>query len=242
MRTNRFIINNNLSQPEVVITNAKLLHQMREVLKLKKGDKVVLCDGKGIEKMGEIVSVKKNEIEIKLEGNKEIKKQGNSVARQVTLYCAMLKRDNFEWVVQKATEVGVAKIVPVITEHTIKTGFNRARLEKIIQEAVEQSGRTTMPGLSDPMKFEEAIKIENETKIFFDFCDERFDLRDVQHPPTPLRGGSASIAIFIGPEGGWSPAERGMAEKAGCLIRSLGPLTLRAETAAVVAAYIAVWQ
>ncbi len=257
MRRHRFIIDSDLSQPSLTVSKPDLVHQWREVLKLKLDEEILLSDGKGENKTAKIVKMDKTKIEIEILATPHTKYQILNTLRPVTLYCAILKGDNFEWVVQKATEVGVVKVVPIITEHIVKTGLNRARLERIMKEASEQCGRAVVPEFGEPIKLGDALKIENEIKIFCDFTDTQFvPERDLTLPSPLQRRGrerfllssaeertgrevSQSIAVFVGPEGGWSKAERAAAEKTDCLIRSLGPLTLRAETAAVVASYLA---
>lgn len=227
----RFIISQNLDADIVLLQDKEIIRQINDVLKMKSGEEVALCDGRGKEAVGEILGIQKNRVEVKIAG--ESKVGVSNTGREVKLYCAILKRDNFEWVAQKATEVGVAEIVPIMTERTVKTGLARPRLQKIIKEAGEQSGRKILPLLREPVNFEDTLQGGEETKIFFDFCDKKFDgfFLGAEKDRT--------IKIFIGPEGGWTARERKMAEEAGCLVRSLGSLTLRAETAAVIAAYLA---
>ena len=146
---------------------------------------------------------------------------------KITLYTSILRRENFEIVVQKATEIGVTKIVPLLSERTVKTGFNQIRLQKILQEASEQSGRTVLPTLAEPMKFEDAItSVDPKTTVLFDGSGSAFKSK-----PT-------TVNLFVGPEGGFSDREVAIASEAGCTIASLGELTLRAETAAIVVSYL----
>ena len=234
MKLHHFIVDAELSLPTVVIKDKEVLHRIADVLKLLPGEEVVLSDGKGMEVVGIIVGPKKNGVEVKI-----VDKRSSKGLRKVILCCAMLKRDSFEWAVQKATEVGATEIMPLITERTIKTGLQRSRVEKIIKEAAEQSGKSLVPILHDPVKFEEVLKIEG-VKIFFDFCDERFKAGDSvgSRRGEPLGTTRQQVMIFIGPEGGWTPREKKLAEDAGCLVRSLGATTMRAETAATIATYL----
>lgn len=154
--------------------------------------------------------------------------------RSVTLYCSILKRENFVWVVQKCTEVGVKAIIPIIAERTVKTGINMDRLRMIAKEAAEQSGRGIIPHIFEPMDFTAALlKAKNES-IPHIFYHRETSIAPFSNLQSPISG------IWIGPEGGWTPEEVAEAENSSFQISSLGKLTLRAETAAIVGSYMAV--
>lgn len=204
----------------------EVVDQIRKVLKLKVGEQVLLCDGQGNEVVGEITEIVHKVIKLKV---LKVQKNENEAGWRVVLYCAILKRENFELVVQKATEIGVAEIVPVVTRRTVKLDIKQERLQKIIKEAAEQSGRGVVPILREPIIFQEAIKNANGANILFDSSGS------IQASNSKLL---TSIAIWIGPEGGFDEAEITAAKNAGFEIASLGKLTLRAETAAIVASYL----
>lgn len=152
-------------------------------------------------------------------------------AAEITLAAALIKFDHFEWMIEKATELGAARIVPVIAARTEK-GLDRAaekrieRWRRIALEASQQSRRPRLPEIARPVRFLAALEIEAEVRLF---CDEAggAPLLDV------LRPGLDSAAILIGPEGGWTDGER---EAAAAWRRvRLGPQVLRAETAAIAA-------
>ena len=153
----------------------------------------------------------------------------------VYLYPSILKKENLELVAQKATEVGVKVIIPVISARTVKLNVRSERMVKIVREAAEQSGRAQVPMFHEPIELSEAFKHAkgNDLNIFFDPGGELFDVR------TTIPRSARRIGIFIGPEGGWESGEIELARQHGCVITSLGKLILRAETAAVVAAYLA---
>ena len=229
MRLHRFIGNFDLAQKTVAVSDGELVNQWRNVLRLKTGDKLILCDGVGHEAEATITDMDKKTITVAIGTVSAPEREGRKKAQ---LFCALLKRENFELVVQKATEIGITRITPLITERTIKTGFNRERLEKIIREASEQSGRTSLPVLSDPIKFGEALEtIASKEAMLFDLSGQEVKLESF----TALRLKS----FFIGPEGGFTESEVEEARKAGCAIASLGSLTLRGETAAIVVSYLA---
>jgi len=227
MKVHRFIIDSVLSPGVFDIRDPDLVHQIADVLHLKEGERVILGDGKGREADGTIRAVGSKAVGVELG---PVRETASEPVRRVILYAAIAKRENFEWIAQKATEVGVAEIAPLITDRTVKLDVKRERLEKIIREAAEQSGRGIVPTLHEPMSFKQAIAHaeNNQRNFFFDVSGSAGDM-----------SGDETAGVFIGPEGGWSEEERTAAKHAGFFIAGLGPLVLRAETAAVVASYLA---
>lgn len=224
MRLHRFITPFDFNQKTLIISDAEIVSQWRTVLRLKPGDQVILSDGQGHEAETTILNLDKKEAQVSIDTVLTPKREPE---KNTTLFCALLKRENFELVVQKATEIGISRIVPLLTERTIKMGFNRERLEKILLEACEQSGRTTIPKLTDPIKFEEAIaSVASSESILFDLTGESTGF--------PFQATNA----FIGPEGGFSEKEVGLARTNGIKIGLLGSLTFRGETAAIVVSYL----
>jgi 16S rRNA (uracil1498-N3)-methyltransferase len=143
------------------------------------------------------------------------------------LAMAIINLDKFDLVLQKATELGICSIVPLVTDRVeIRAERYRGKAErwrKIVFEAVKQSGRSMIPVVEEPAPFGEVIQRAG-TKIVFDADAE----------PVPWQTGSEAT-LFIGPEGGWSENELRLAREAGCAFESLGVRRLRAETAAIVA-------
>lgn len=235
MRLHRFIGNFDFSRNHFKILDAEILNQVKNVLRLKKGDNLILCDGKLSEALVCITELGKKFLEVEILENYMNK---NESGLHAILYCSILKRENFEWVAQKATEVGIKEIVPVISQRTVKLGIKKDRLEKIIREAAEQSGRGTLPILREAVNFGEALESAkgNDLNLFFEMDSPFLDPAELREMKTKR------IGIFIGPEGGWSPEELDiMSKKAGetqnFKLRGLGKLTLRAETAAVAASW-----
>lgn len=224
MKIHRFIGTFAPQGATIRITEKELVHQISRVLKLEPGEHVILSDGNGSEWQGMLSLVSKGEVivsEVALHLN------SNEPAREVTLYLAILKKDNFELAIQKAVEVGVCRIVPIITERTVKSGINTVRLETIIREAAEQSGRGRLPVLEPIASFQEALKnvLPSESVLF--------DLSGTSFADKPTYS-----SLFIGPEGGFAPEEIMEAKNRGLAIASLGALTMRGETAAIVASYL----
>ncbi len=143
------------------------------------------------------------------------------------LAMAIINLDKFDIVLQKATELGVRSIIPLVTDRVeIRAERYRGKAErwrKIVFEAVKQSGRSVIPVIEEPAKFEDVVKREG-LKILFDADSD---------PATWQPGNPATL--FIGPEGGWSENELRLARENGCVFARLGVRRLRAETAAIVA-------
>ncbi len=152
----------------------------------------------------------------------------------VTLLASLFKFDHFEWLLEKATELNVARIVPVIAERS-ERGLEQAapkrkeRWERILLEASQQCRRMELPVIADPIPMGEAVRMEARHRVFLD------EMRQ-----GPLLVGlrlleGESVALLLGPEGGWAERERELALGAGWAARSLGPNVLRAETAGMAA-------
>lgn len=228
MKIHRFIGSFNLQPGIFLLKDEDITRQINKVLRLKQGEKIILCDGKGNEAQAKIISIQKNQIKLQLNALTLLKPS----RVQITLYCAALKRENFDWVVQKSTEVGVTTIIPILTERTVKQNLNLARLEKIAKEAAEQSGRSFVTEVRSPLALSEAFNQakNNQLNLIFELGALPLSNQKVDHQ---------TIGIFIGPEGGWTETEIQTAQKSGIQIAGLGKLTLRAETAAIVASYLA---
>jgi len=229
MKLHRFITDFDVHARRFVIGDLKIVHQLHTVLRLRPGEAIMLSDGKGMEARATIVAYTKKGCEVDVT---TIRKNENEPAVRVALYASLLKKENFEFVLEKATEIGVSEIIPVIVRRTIKLALKEARAEQIIREASEQSGRGGVPKLFEPMNLQQAFQHakKNSVNLFFE-------------PTAPYLARSPrapSIGVCIGPEGGWDQSEIEEARKADFLLSSLGPLILRAETAAIVASYLAV--
>lgn len=229
MRLHRFIGNLDLSQDRVEIVDADIVNQILRVLRLGVGDRLILGDGNAHECIGEISDRQKDALTVTVIERYE---NNNDPTVSGILYCAVLKRENFELVVQKATEIGIREIVPIITKRTVKLDIKQDRLQKIIKEAAEQSGRGRLPVLRAPMAFTDVLDDtrRNDINLFFDLGDAALDAADLH--------GTQRRGLFIGPEGGWTEEEATLARQAGCVIVSLGALAFRGETAAIIASYL----
>lgn len=225
MKIHRFIAPLEIAHETLTIQDTELVHQINRVLKLRVGEQVLFGDGTGAEVLTTLTTVSKTLVEAQV-----LKHQTNTNEPQksVTLYLAILKKDNFELAIQKAVEIGVTHIVPLLTERTVKIGINTERITAIIKEAAEQSGRGKIPALHEARSFEDALaEAGKETSVFFDLGGE----------PLTAAISSRATNLFVGPEGGFSEDEAEQARKTGLTPTSLGQLTLRGETAAIVGSY-----
>jgi 16S rRNA (uracil1498-N3)-methyltransferase len=235
MRLHRFYTTESLdSKTSITIHSPELVHQVRRVFRLKVGDSIVLFNGTHfdyeckIDGFGEESTiVSDNVIRLYVTATRQSR---SSPTCNIYLCAAVTKKDTFEWIVEKATELGVTDIIPVIAERSEKKSLNESRLNKIAVEASEQSGRGTIPMVHPIMGVEDAanfLKKENADikSVVFHTEGDLFKSTDVDV--------SSAVAIFIGPEGGWSPKELEMFHSQNIPVRCLGPQVLRAETAVV---------
>lgn len=229
MKLHRFIVNFPLEQNTLFIHDSELVFQIVHVLKLRSGESLILSDGSGKEVRAKIVDITDKGLALEAE---QWLQNNNEPKIQVTLFAAILKADHFEVLAQKCTEAGVFQIIPIVTKRTVKLNLRHDRIQKIIEEAAEQSGRAIVPALGAPLMFEEALRLVPtfEKSFFLDF-DAPMHLKDKDSHST-------NVSLFIGPEGGFDPNEMEQAKKAGCSLAHLGPLTLRAETAAIISTFI----
>jgi 16S rRNA (uracil1498-N3)-methyltransferase len=207
-------------------------HHAIRVLRLRDGATVCLTDGKG--KMVEGI--------LRLQGNKSagvtLKEQPMHTAERkvkVSMAVAPLKsNDRFEWFLEKATELGVAEIIPILCEHGERVKCNLERWERVTSAAVKQSLNPFRPILHEPVSFSEFLK-SNTRKTYLAHCAE-----GTKTPLAKALGIEKELCICIGPEGDFSASEIQNALKAGYLPVSLGDLRLRTETAALTALVLAV--
>jgi 16S rRNA (uracil1498-N3)-methyltransferase len=231
MKIHRFIVDSDFTAPVFEIPDREVARQMRSVLKLKVGEMIILGNGRLDEAQCRISALGLKGVEVEVVSHS---RNHNEFRTQVVLFCAILKKDNFDLVVQKATEVGVTEVYPVISKRTVKLEVNVERLAKVAKEAAEQSGRGFVPVIHDPVKFSEALlyAAPNDVNYFFEQGAPPFDrgvlrMRDMNR-----------VGVFIGTEGGWDETEVAAAKKNYFHVASLGNLTLRAETAAIIATYL----
>ncbi len=232
MRQNRFYWGEEINGHTFNLKDQDILSQLKNVLRAQIGDIIFLFDGRGEEIKVEIKNFKKAEVELNVLSREKKFETGPKVC----LYLAILKKENFELAVQKAVESGVSNIIPLITERTIKLGLKFERLQLIIKEAAEQSGRATIPLLGAVLNFANAVDQAGASGVPTIFCD--LEESSSVSPKLPLL--RDEVNLFVGPEGGWSINEQKLAKLASFTFYSLGDYTLRAETAATIATWLAI--
>jgi len=240
MTTHRFFVNINQIRDENIILTGSQARQIHSVLRLRKSDRIHILDNKGWQYEVELLAVNPDQVTGHI--TTKCSARGEPAAR-LTLYQSLLKRDKFEWVLQKGTELGVFSFVPLITERTIvrqtKLTQNKlARWQRIIHEAAEQSGRGLIPALSQPLEFIAALaETQSNHMAFIPWENEEKRTLSTTFGPNnrPDLPPSPTVALFIGPEGGFTDKEIENAQSANIIPVTLGPRILRAETAAIVA-------
>jgi len=251
MRFHRFFIEESLRNKKTIsIFDEAILHQWKDVFRLKAGDKVILLDNSGFEYLSEIVELHKVKAEIKIIEQSVVE---NIPKKEITLFAALIKKDNYEWILEKATEVGVSHFVPIISDRSEKKNLNMERAEKIIKEASEQSGRGVTPTLAEPIDLKQALERGNLVSknsanlvvqppsnmkiIAFDVAGEPFDISKftkISSNQFIQQEAQKPIGILTGPEGGWTEKELNLFKEKNIPIYSLGAQVLRAETAAII--------
>lgn len=230
MRLHRFIGNYDIAKKTLRIDDAECMNQIVNVLRLRVKDELILVE-RGVGEARCRIAVINDEF-VEVETLERMPARKESI-RAITLYCSILKRENFEFVVQKATESGVTRIVPILAARTVKLSMNEDRLKKIASEAAEQSGRITVPEIAPMITLAASlkdVKAHNDTVVLFDGTGTQMHVSNFKL--------GARVAMYIGPEGGWEESEVSAAAEAGVEVLNLGPLTLRAETAAIIGTYL----
>ena len=226
MRLHRFYIQEDLEKgKEVRIEDPELLHQWAKVFRLQASDRVIIFNGNGKEFEGYFKVLARKEAALLIDKENIIK---NEQKIELHIFQSIIKKDNFELIVEKCTEIGVSAFHPIISERSEKKDLNILRLQKIAKEASEQSGKVNLPEISSPEKLEKAISDFDGELFVLDFEAENFSKAYEKFSAT-------KIGILIGPEGGWTENERDLFEDKKIQSISLGSQILRAETAAIVA-------
>ena len=222
MKLQRFFIEDKLNnQSSIVIARKDLVNQLKNVFRFIKGDRIILFDNSGFDYLFSINNFDKDSVSLNLI---EIRENVVLPMRETYLFASLVKKDNFEWIAQKATELGVSHIIPVASERSEKKSLNLERINKIIIEAAEQCGRGTLPILYSVTDLNSAVVNYGHVKsIAWDPSAIKFVSRDV----------ADCIGAYIGPEGGWSNQELDLFKEHGIHIRSLGPQILKSETAVI---------
>ncbi len=223
MKIHRFYCQFEEKNNKIKIGDKGQIRQLRNVLRLAAGDRVVVFSNNGADYLCEIASLSGDGCELSI---LEVQEAKQNILPRIWLFCSVLKKENFELVVQKATELGVSRIIPIICERTVKTGLNQERLEKIALEAIEQSGQNSLPQIDEPIDLQAALSLAAacELNILLNMASEKIKQVCLD---------AKQLSLFVGPEGGWTESEVEKMKHAGFIEAAIAPSTLRAETAAI---------
>jgi 16S rRNA (uracil1498-N3)-methyltransferase len=231
-----FFVNPDAITPPTVRITGDLLHHLRSSLRVHAGDFLVLNDGCGARYRVEVTQLTAQVIDTRII-NQHTEPSCKNVP--IVLGQAFIKGDKMDWVIQKATELGVATIVPIHSTHSVikpnreRLEHQRSRWERIARDAAQQSERWTIPTIADPTDLV-GISRQYASSPLKSILAERSSGPSLATVPLPLDC-QHPIVLLVGPEGGWAPDEQRLAQEQGFLPLTLGPRILRAETAAIAA-------
>lgn len=237
--TRRFYVDGAVLAGERIEIEGALAHRLAKVLRMRAGDEVILCDGSGEDVRARLDDVNDRHIVASV---LERRPGPREPRLRLHLYQSITKGDRFEWLLEKATEIGVASITPLVAARAVvKTpaeGNRVDRWRRIVVEAAEQCERSTVPRIGAPQSFDDALRSAPGVLLlpYEDAGDTAPSIHDVLNRRVDDVFALASVSAFIGPEGGYEPAEIERATTAGAEIVTLGDRVLRSETAGLVAA------
>jgi len=220
----------NIAGDEVILNETESKHAVR-VLRLNFGNQVQIIDGKG--GFFEAVITDANPKKCRLSIIKSVREFGKKDFHLHIAIAPTKNNDRFEWFLEKATEIGVDEITPLLTSHSERKTVNPERLEKILVSAIKQSLKAYLPKLNSLISFTELVISNKSENKFIAYCD---DVQKKHLKDLPLK--SKNTLILIGPEGDFSPGEVKFAMENGFKVVSLGTARLRTETAGIVACNI----
>lgn len=227
----RLFVPGELAQGAALAIEGAQAHYLAKVMRMREGDTVILCDDITGEWAARIGAAGKRDLALEV-----IEKlRSREAVPDLWLCPALLKKDRFDLVLEKATELGAARIQPLVTRRCVADKLNLERARAITIEAAEQCARTALPELAEPVKLDALLAAWPEGRALF-FADEAGG----EPAAAAFAAHAGPAAILTGPEGGFDDAERAAirGHPAACPI-SLGPRILRGETAAIAA--LAVW-
>jgi 16S rRNA (uracil1498-N3)-methyltransferase len=228
-----FVASEAIAPPTVRIT-APLLHHLRESLRLQPGEALSVTDDRGIRYQIQITEVTSRALIGRILDETPAPPKPST---SIVLVQALLKGEKMEWVIQKTTELGVDRIVPILAGHSIvrprvdRIEHQRARWQRIALEAAQQSERWSIPVIDEPTTLEHLLTC-SKSAVSKILLAERSNGASLRALPLP---GNGDLWLLIGPEGGWKEEEVRQAMAEGFTPFMLGPRILRAETAAIAA-------
>lgn len=230
----RFYVNEDSILEDNIIIEGRDVNHIRNVLRMKQGDRVIANDCEGTDYYCVIDEVCQDEVKLKIESSK---KSLAELRTKLYLFQALPKQDKMELIIQKAVELGAHEIIPVVTKRCVvklddlkKQEKKTARWNAIAEAAAKQSARGIIPEVKKPMKLSEALEYASELEYNI-FPFEHAEGMEHSRKVMDEAANAGSVGIFIGPEGGFEEEEVEMAKEAGLTVVSLGNRILRTETA-----------
>lgn len=232
----RFYIKAPLENSQTILIEGEEAHHLRKVLRLKVGDTLAAFDGRGSSYIAQIREILKDQVRAEILDRRLL--EGES---PLTLHLvqSLLRAERMDWVVQKAVELGVSRITPLITARSLvkltlqSIHLKQERWQRIAKEAGKQCSRSCLPEVEPPLCWEEWIKgpFAEQGRFFFYEGEKKGKIKILGRKMRGLN----TVQVVLGPEGGWEPQEAEALKSQGFLALSLGPRILRAETATVAA-------
>jgi 16S rRNA (uracil1498-N3)-methyltransferase len=228
-RTPRLYVSGDLSPGGELSLDREAANYLRNVLRLEKGAEVLVFNGRDGEWRAGLVPSGRREMRLALAE----RTRTQSAPGDLHYAFAPLKHARLDFMIQKAVEMGVGRLTPVITRHTQAARVNLERMRANAIEAAEQCGMISLPDIEDPLNFPQWLACCDEARVIV-FCDEEAETRD---PIAALaRAPAGKLTLLVGPEGGFAEEERRALLARPSVVRlSLGPRILRADTAAIAA-------
>ncbi len=230
----RFYVDQNQISEEFITIKGTDVNHIKNVLRMRIGEKLIICNGQGKDFYCIIDSESKDEIIVSIE---EVHDTDTELDGKVYLFQGLPKKDKMELIIQKAVELGVFKIIPVMTQRTVvrledkkKEDKKVERWQSIATSAAKQSNRGIIPTVSGTMSFKDALNYAKDMDVKLIPYENADDINKTKEIIQSIKGGQ-SVGIFIGPEGGFEEKEIGQALEAGVLPITLGRRILRTETA-----------
>ncbi|MEG0391469.1 MAG: 16S rRNA (uracil(1498)-N(3))-methyltransferase, partial [Anaerovoracaceae bacterium] len=226
----------NVGAENIQINNKEDLHHLTKVLRLRVGDQVEISDGDQWEYQGELVEISQEGALVKILDKQKFAKEPEL---KVTLFQGIPKQGKMELIVQKTTELGISAIVPVFMDRTVVTDNGKfskkiLRYQSVAAEAAKQCGRGIIPQVKEEIKFKEMIEGLNAFDLVL-FPYENEENRTIKDALSTLLDKPKTLAMIIGPEGGFSHQEAEQLKAANTQCVSLGKTILRTETAGMAA-------
>jgi 16S rRNA (uracil1498-N3)-methyltransferase len=231
-----YCLSKDISGDEITLTDMEQIHHLKDVLRLKSDEEIAACDEKGDEYIALIANSKPGVMVLKIKEKRGLRADHKA---KITIACAIPKKSNMDDIIDKLTQVGVDRIIPLQTERVIvRLGLDKRisrqkRWNKIALNASRQSQRKFLPVVDPIRDIKEVLADldEFDLKLIPTLEGERITIKETLKNTKPV-----NIIVFIGPEGDFTAEEIALAKKSGCIPVTMGHFVLRVETAAIAVA------